>query len=131
MSYVRAALAAFLRDLLAPPPRPAAPAPLQIGDRFMALRYRVTFGAPKAPDVVERELVVTEGGADQPVIVVPVATPTAEFVVADGAAVSVKTRDRDDAGNYSEYSEAFAFTAADTLPPGTPDAPAVALVGEE
>lgn len=97
----------------------------------MALRYKLTFGAPKAPDVVEHEMTVTENGVDQTPVSLPVATLTTEFVVQDGSAVSVKTRDKDDAGNWSEFSPPFTFTASDTLPPAAPDAPGVLLIGEE
>lgn len=131
MTNLRRFIADLIRDLLESPPPPDSPAAIQHGDRFMALRYRLVFAAPKAADVTEREMLVTENGTDKPAVVVPVSVLDAEFVVADGAAVSVKTRDKDDAGNYSTYSPPLAFTAADTIPPGAPDMPTVELVGEE
>lgn len=131
MTHLKRFLAAIVRDLLTSPPTPAVPAVTQHGDRFMALRYRLTFGPPKAPDVAEREMTVTENGVEASPVVVPVGTATTEFVVQDGAAVSVKTRDKDDAGNWSAYSPPFEFSAADTLAPGVPDAPSVELIGEE
>ena len=50
--------------------------------------------------------------------------------VKDGAVITAKIKDVDQAGNQSEWSDEISFTAKDTIPPAKPGAPLVKLLAE-
>jgi hypothetical protein len=94
------------------------------------LFYTVSAAAPTDSDVVSRRLAVTVNGvARDSVEFGPTATTFGEFGVTEGDTVTVTLVDIDDAGNESAPAS-LEFTAADTLPPATPDL-GVTLVREE
>lgn len=92
------------------------------------LIYKLTLPPPAAPDVRVRELEKTIDGVVQPLEVV---TDGQEIGFADGAFVSLRIRDTDDAGNVSEFSPPLDIVATDTIAPGRPDAPSLELLREE
>jgi hypothetical protein len=94
------------------------------------LFYAVTAAPPVDKDVVSRILTVTVNGeARPPVSFTADATSLGEVAVTEGDEVVLVLVDLDDAGNSSSPAE-LAFTAADTLPPATPEF-GVTLVREE
>jgi hypothetical protein len=94
------------------------------------LVYAVSAAPPVDKDVVSRHLTVTVNGEARPKVDFgPDATDLGEFSAEEGDLVVVVLVDKDDAGNSSSPAE-VSFTAADTLPPATPEFDVV-LVREE
>ena len=94
------------------------------------LFYAVSAAPATDKDVVSRTLTVTVNGeAREPVAFAADATDLGEIGVAEGDVVVLVLVDTDDAGNTSSPSE-VTFTAADTIPPTTPEL-GVSLVREE
>lgn len=94
------------------------------------LTYAVSAVAPVDSDVVTRELTVVVNGVEQPVVTYPGSTVDLGVVdVPQDAEVTLRLVDVDDAGNRSDAAE-LTFVAVDTLPPATPGALGVSLVGE-
>lgn len=81
-------------------------------------------------DVESRELTVTINGTAQPVLTPDKFATTTRISVPQDSTIHLSLVDIDDAGNRSEPST-YDFVALDTLPPATPGALGVTLVGEE
>lgn len=112
-----------------PPSRPSSVSVTLVEERKVEmLIYQVALPASTDPDVVSWEMETTVNGASPSVSAV---TDKQEVGFNQGDSVSLRVREVDDADNKSEWSEAMAFTASDTLPPATPGAPGVTLVREE
>jgi len=94
------------------------------------LTYSVSAVAPVDADVVTRELSVVVNGVERPVVTYAgSAVDLGSVDVPQDAEVVLRLVDVDDAGNRSEAVE-LTFVAVDTLPPATPGALGVSLVGE-
>lgn len=92
------------------------------------LVYALSLPAANAPDVVKREVTeVVDGGAPR----VFEATDGQEVKYVQDSAVKLSLVDIDDAGNRSEPSGVFEFTATDTIPPPQAGQVGVTIVREE
>ena len=87
--------------------------------------------AKTAPDVAAFEFTATIAGKDDQVVVQKDGEAQAEIMADDDDSVSLTCVLIDDAGNRSQPSSAYVFTATDTIAPGAPDAPSVNLIREE
>lgn len=95
------------------------------------LTYAVSAAPVVEGDVVSRELSVVVDGLEQPVVSFPgYAVDLGTVDVPQNSEVVLRLVDVDDAGNRSEPAE-VTFVAVDTLPPSTPGALGVSLVGEK
>ena len=111
-----------------PPRRPKRPSAHLTREQGSMLFYKPVLGTSGAPDVVASELTWTVNGGPP---TSELFTDSLEIGVQAGDVVVLTQVDIDDAGNRSEPSPAFEFTAADTLAPPAPGAPGVILVREE
>lgn len=104
-------------------PRPLTPSITLFKEEMIKmLTYKLTLPPATAPDVVKWELGTTVGTDAESVAET---TDGSSIQFNDGDQVSLRVRETDSAGNVSEWSDAFSFTAADTLPPSQPGAPSV------
>jgi hypothetical protein len=93
------------------------------------LTYDVLLPAP-GTDVETRELSIDYGNDTHETRTLLKTAVTTQIKVDQDATVAIALVDIDDAHNRSEPST-FSFVATDTLPPATPGALGVVLVGEE
>lgn len=117
------------------PRRPLTPRLSVYEQRRESMADVLTYAVSAAPvvdgDVVSRELSVVINGLDQPVVSFPGnAVDLGTVEAPQDSEVVLRLVDVDDAGNRSDPAEVI-FTAVDTLPPATPGALGVTLVGEK
>lgn len=91
--------------------------------------YSVANAAPNAAgDWTKRELITVENGVELPPVEIPIATAEGEPVetpeVNEGATCSVKYRDYDNVGKFTDSAET-PFTVDDTDAPDVPNAPTI------
>lgn len=96
----------------------------------MGLIYRVFPTVPGASDVVSREIELKEDGVTTHITIDTASKYIDLPPVKRGSAVSVRLRDSDDSGNTSDWSDALAFTAVDTIIPPVPGFDGVKLVAQ-
>lgn len=130
---ILALLVFFDNTVIEEPARPRALEVFQIRSNInMAdkLTYRVTAGAPVDGDVVSRVVTVTVNGESHgSVSYAGASTDLGVITVPQDSNVEVSLVDIDDAGNASDPAS-YSFVAVDSIPPATPGALGVTLVGE-
>ena len=96
------------------------------------LTFKAILPAPSASDVVSQTLLIkiTEPNGQPVVSQIANATNETTFDAPDNAEVRLSVIQIDDAGNPSEPSDEFIFTATDTLPPPKPGVPGAVLISE-
>lgn len=110
-----------VREYLAPPPRPGAIL-FNLNAKVTAMKIQVNLTAPKAPDVVSRELTYTINGGAPVVVTVAPADPPHTFLADIGAVIVGSLVDINAKGFRSPASDAATLTVVDVSPP-KPDAP--------
>ncbi len=109
-------------------PRPSPPILTESGkETKIMLNYKMTLPSATDPDVVSWNLETTLGS--DPPVVAPINDGDL-LSYEQGTLVSLRLQEVDDAGNISEFSDPFSFTATDTLPPSKPGQPVLELVSE-
>lgn len=101
-----------------------------IRENVMGLIYEVVMPEVLSPDVVSRELEVHVAGE---IFHYEVGASATTFVLPpmnEGVNVTILLRDKDDAGNFSDWSEPYSFDTKDTIKPKMPGAVAVNLIDE-
>ncbi len=123
------ALREWLIRFLTPLPKPQPAILTQTGKVVITvLNYKLTLPAATATDVVKWEQETTLNGAAP---VVAEAKDGDMQPYTQGDTVSVRWREVDDAGNFSDWSDPLTFTAADTLAPTKPGVAGLELVSED
>lgn len=96
----------------------------------MGLIYDIQIPVPTAFDVVKRVVKVKVNDIESEFELSVVETVLTSQPIKEGSVVTLSVKNVDEAGNESEWSEPYTFTAVDTLAPPISGPVSATLVGE-